>query len=207
MPNYLHLKLPKDFIYNIDSILNMSNTAYGYSVLEPNSIITEKGMWLLKQINVIPKDIILFNNGRANADIDTRIIHTDLYNDGESDQWKRYGFGINLELADTVTNFVWWRMDRCTSMIPNLEAHRQSHYNAPKPVGIVRYQDITGIPDNATRLEEVTFTGPVLVRIDVPHSTTYHTNGNKRVGVGIRFDETTFRSWEVVRKLFLPYAA
>lgn len=209
MPNYLRLKLPKDFICDTNSFLNIGNTKYGYSVLEPNRIITEKGMILFKRINVIPKTVILFSNKLSNADMDRRIIHSDVYIDGN--QWKHYGFGVNFELADTVTNFIWWGMDKYPKIYPDIDRHRgaEAYYNAPLPIGIVQYQQIgaVGIPDQATRLEEVAFTGPILVRTDIPHSTTYHTNGNRRIGVSIRFDETTFRSWETVRELFSLYAA
>ena len=200
------------FFDDNDKILNQQSfhTQF-YQILE-TSALSSIAKDFFKSIDVTPTFIVIFTWPTGTNTMDTRAIHRDITLD-QYGRWQSLRFALNWEINPyTVTEWIWFDMSALPEVFPAsgtrpsyLQKLSGLHYGTRMK---------RGIPAEAVVLERTKFTGPNLVRVDIPHNTAYETifpmDGQertsslesdswlqgKRAGCSIRFDESNWHSWE-----------
>lgn len=201
MSYFLKLNLPDNPLKNVFAPEIQAPIPHIYRPLSPEDFLTDELLDKFNKIGLSPKYIMLFGSNKKTADLDSRMIHTDLHTDNNQN-WKKSIFGINWEILGGRNEFYWWDMSAMEEVWPQPDD--------PKTVlnGIhYSFRFNLGVPKDAIKLDQTFIDGPTLVRTNVPHSTKYHNDHHNRLGISVRFDETNFNTWEDVLKKLKPYAS
>lgn len=202
MTYYKKLNLPLNPVKNPELLINNRS---GYHLVRPEQVLTDEIMDIFSKHNLIPSFVVLFfgEPDGSDSDLAKRIIHADLQlknnvdpeNKHNKDSWKHLIFGINWELFSTTNLFSWWDMTAHEEYWP-VEENLPKQYDYLNGVHYCERLGM-GVPEGSIKIAETVIDGPTMVRTNVPHMTLYkgHT-GTQRVGVSVRFDETSFTSWE-----------
>lgn len=204
MINYRKLNLPKIPIKNPEEVVKI-HILGGYNLVRPKEILTDEIMDIFSQHRLKPSFVGLFGRSDKSGTTDTRMIHTDIQLSGtdrmDKNSWKKLLFGINWELFDAQNIFSWWDMGNVPECWPAEDIAVKYNY-----LNGIHYgkRGNLGIPEGATKIEEVDISCPTLVRTNIPHMTVYNSKSTNRVGISIRFDESGFDNWDDVIEFFKP---
>lgn len=213
MINYRRLNLPSIPVKDPEEI-SARTIRGGYNLAMPSDVLTDEIMDIFQQYNLKPIFVTLFGTNKRSGAADDRMIHTDLRatNPVTSESlldptllgYRKMRFGINWEILNSSNMFSWWDMGDVKECWPDelltTAGIKYTYLNG------IHYgaRGRLGIPQGATKLEEVEITGPTLVRTDLPHMTSFNNPHVNRVGVSIRFDDSRFNSWNDVTDFFKP---
>ena len=199
MSYFLKLNLPNNPLKNVRAPGIQLPMKHMFRALPPKDFLTDELLDKFNEMGLTPKHIMLFGSNIKTANINDRLIHTDLHMDN-TENLKRSIFGINWEILGGRNEFYWWDIGPLKEVWPTVSNTKTVlngiHYG-------FRYN--RGVPNCATKLDQTFIDGPTLVRTNIPHSTEYHNDHHNRLGISVRFDETDFNTWEDVLEKLKPY--
>jgi hypothetical protein len=204
MNNYRKLNLPSNPVKDVPGVVNTIIRG-GYNIVRPEEVLTNELLSTFKTIGLKPVMVCLFGRGDQDGKLETRMIHADVQLAGkdkfQKSSWKKLIFGINWELMGSENLFSWWDMSALKECWPAEELGQK--YNILNGIHYVKRGNL-GVPSGAIKLEETPIVGPTLVRTEIPHMTVYKNKSHTRVGVSVRFDESSFSDWQSVTEFLKP---
>jgi hypothetical protein len=156
----------------------------------------------------------MFDRGDFESTPEDRVIHRDITrttgapwdNSNVSDpaNWRPMYCGVNWELTDSECEFSWFDMSALPEHYPNKIRDVDTRLNV---LNGVHYGDrfMQGVIPGSRLLQTCIFSGPTLVRTDIPHLVLYRSlkKTRPRMAVSLRFHET-WASWPDALKAFVP---
>ena len=206
MNNFRFLKNNFSILNDKSSQLKYNRTEWYYNVFSENieQYINTDLLDLLISNDLKPKLIILFKSKAGTKIAEKSLIHSDLYYDFKNHKFQHHYCGLNQELSNSKAIFHWWEPINVKPVYPSIKSivHKDLihlnglHYES-------RMKFFKNPEKNFKLLETTNYDNQklILARTDIPHSVLYSSN-EPRLSVSLRFDTSSFNSWNDVINRF-----
>ncbi len=211
---YHKLNLPDVPVADLSAIKAHKWKPFDHSI-HPNAseVLSQEILSAFSNIGVTPGFIVFFTSIEPGT-LENRWVHSDAMSTVDPRtltslqgvQWRPVSFGINFEIYSNVNVYRWYDVPEGTQVIWPDYSKGGLLYRAW--LGGVHYGEERrhpGVPEGFQQADSVVIASkPVMVRTDIPHSTTYDIppESTHRVGVSIRFYEDW--SWDEATEIFRP---